>query len=100
MTLRFIPCLLVVAACAGSTAGTGGPVANRSPETTVKAFLSAARDTNLTLMATYWGGSSGPATRVCLPGGRFWAMWHWKIWITNMPLANQMCVFWKPLPTR
>ncbi len=34
---------------------------NRSPETTVKAFLAAARDTNLTLMASYWGGSSGPA---------------------------------------
>jgi len=61
VTLRFIPCLLVVAACAGSSAGTGSPVANRSPETTVGAFLAAARDTNLTLMANYWGGDAGPA---------------------------------------
>ncbi len=61
MTLRLIPCLLLVSACAGATAGAGSPVANRSPETTVTAFLAAARDTNLTLMANYWGGSSGPA---------------------------------------
>ena len=62
MTLRWIPCLLLLAACAGgSGGGTGTPMSNRSPETTVKAFLAAARDTNLTLMATYWGGSSGPA---------------------------------------
>lgn len=27
----------------------------------MKAFLAAARDTNLTLMASYWGGSAGPA---------------------------------------
>lgn len=62
VTLRWIPCVLLVAACAGgSGSGTGTPMANRSPETTVKAFLAAARDTNLTLMASYWGGSSGPA---------------------------------------
>ncbi len=36
-------------------------MANRSPETTVKAFVAAAKDTNLTLMASYWGGSAGPA---------------------------------------
>ena len=61
MTLRWIPGLLLVAACASGGAGSGGPMANRSPETTVKAFLAAAKDTNLTLMASYWGGPSGPA---------------------------------------
>ncbi|HEX5003910.1 MAG TPA: hypothetical protein VFV65_01255 [Gemmatimonadales bacterium] len=60
MRLRFLSFLLVTAACAGG-AGTSDPMANRSPETTVRAFLSAARDTNLTLMANYWGGSAGPA---------------------------------------
>lgn len=60
MTLRFIPCLLLSAACAAGS-GIGGPMMNRSPETTVKAFLAAARDTNLTLMANYWGSPSGPA---------------------------------------
>ena len=60
MRLRSLMLLLVTAACAGSASG-GDPMANRSPETTVRAFLSAARDTNLTLMANYWGGSSGPA---------------------------------------
>jgi len=60
VTLRWIPCVLLVAACAGGSGG-GSPMSDRSPETTVKAFLSAARDTNLTLMATYWGGTAGPA---------------------------------------
>ena len=62
MTLRWIPGLLLVAACASGGAGSGGSTAPRSPETTVKAFLAAAKDTNLTLMASYWGGSSGPAS--------------------------------------
>lgn len=61
MSLRYIPCLLVLAGCAGGSSGSGAAVVNRSPETTVGAFLAAARDTNLTLMANYWGGSSGPA---------------------------------------
>jgi len=66
VTLRSIPILLFAAACAG---GSAGPAANRTPETTVKAFLAAARDTNVTLMATYWGGPSGPAAQTKEPQG-------------------------------
>ena len=66
MTLRWIPCLVLVAACA-SGGGNTGTMSNRSPETTVKAFLAAAKDTNLTLMASYWGGSSGPAAQTKQP---------------------------------
>jgi len=68
VTLRWIPSVLLVAACAGGSGGANGsPMSNRSPETTVTAFLAAARDTNLTLMATYWGGSSGPAATTKQP---------------------------------
>lgn len=62
MRLRFFSGLLLVAACAGGS-GSAGSVASRSPETTVSAFLAAARDTNLILMANYWGGKSGPAAQ-------------------------------------
>lgn len=61
VTLRYLPCLLLVAACAGNT-GSSSSAMSRSPETTVQAFLAAAKDTNLTLMADYWGGPSGPAS--------------------------------------
>jgi len=62
--LRPIPILLLSAACAG---GNAGPAVSSSPEATVKAFLAAARDTNVTLMANYWGGPSGPASQTRQP---------------------------------
>jgi hypothetical protein len=60
VNLRFLPCLMLLAACAGNSAAPGAAAAH-SPESTVNAFLAAARDTNLAGMAEYWGGSAGPA---------------------------------------
>ena len=65
MTIRWIPALLLTAACAGG--GSAAPAPNRTPESTVKTFLAAARDTNVATMANLWGGSSGPAGQTKQP---------------------------------
>jgi hypothetical protein len=64
--LRWIPALLLAAACAGGNSS-AAPAPNRTPESTVKAFLAAARDTNLIKMADLWGGPSGPAGQTKTP---------------------------------
>jgi hypothetical protein len=63
-----MPALLVAAACAGGgSSSSAAPAPNRTPESTVQAFLAAARDTNVAMMADYWGGSDGPAGRTKQP---------------------------------
>lgn len=64
MKARLLPITMLLAACAGGSQGTAS---NATPENTVKAFLAAARDTNTSLMASYWGGPAGPAGQTKQP---------------------------------
>jgi hypothetical protein len=66
VTIRWIPALLLAAACAGGSSS-AAPAPNRTPESTVTAFLAAARDTNVIKMADLWGGPSGPAGQTKQP---------------------------------
>ena len=85
MTLRSIPVLLLTAAaCAG---GMANPTANRTPEAVVQSFLAAARAGNDTLMADYWGGSNGPASKTKEPQG-----YEKRIEIMRKYLANDSTV--------
>lgn len=80
MRLRLVPMFCLAAACAG---GTAGSASNSTPENTVKAFLAAARDSNTTLMANYWGGPDGPARQTKKP-----ADYEKRIDIMQRYLAN------------
>lgn len=63
MTRRWLPVLLLVAAACGG--GSQGPVAPKENAATadgaVRQFMQAVADSNINLMARYWGGPKGPA---------------------------------------
>jgi hypothetical protein len=67
---RLLAVLSLVAACGGGTtaadpARSAGPA--MSAEAAVRAFLKGVADSNLTTMATHWGGPGGPAIRTNQP---------------------------------
>jgi hypothetical protein len=56
---------------------------NRTPETSVQAFLAAARGGDVQQMAHYWGGPDGPAARTRKP-----AFWERRIEVIQKYLEN------------
>jgi hypothetical protein len=62
MTRRWLPALLLAAACGGGTIATSSPSDNApTADAAVRQFMQAVADSNITRMARYWGGSKGPA---------------------------------------
>ncbi|HWA56504.1 MAG TPA: hypothetical protein VG692_04575 [Gemmatimonadales bacterium] len=62
MTRRWLPVLLLAAACGGGSPGSAAPNENATTaDGAVRQFLQAVADSNIARMARYWGGSKGPA---------------------------------------
>jgi hypothetical protein len=62
MTRRWLPALLLAAACGGGSVGSAEPSENApTADAAVRQFLQAVADSNITRMARYWGGTKGPA---------------------------------------
>ena len=61
----------LLAACAGGTSTTADPARPTAPaasaEAAVRSFLKGVADSNLTVMATHWGGTGGSAARTNQP---------------------------------
>jgi len=66
---RLLAVISLLGACGGTTAAdparATGPA--MSAEAAVRAFLTGVADSNLTVMATHWGGAGGPAARTNQP---------------------------------
>lgn len=66
---RLLGVISLLAACSGATtadpARATGPA--MSAEAAVRSFLKGVTDSNLTTMATHWGGAGGPAARTNQP---------------------------------
>lgn len=55
--------LVVVLGCGGGAAGTAEPESRATtPEAAVRNFMQAVADSNITMMARFWGTSRGPAS--------------------------------------
>jgi hypothetical protein len=86
MTRRWLPALLLAAACGGGTIAAAGPNENApTADAAVRQFLQAVADSNITRMARYWGGSKGPAGITGQPADYLQRMTVTQAYLRNSP---------------
>jgi hypothetical protein len=68
MTNRWLPAVLLVAACGGGSTMPASPSDNAATaDAAVRQFMLAVADSNINRMARYWGTSKGPAVITRVP---------------------------------
>jgi hypothetical protein len=86
MTRRWLPALLLAAACGG---GSAGPVVTSenapTADAAVRQFMQAVADSNINRMARYWGGSKGPAAITRQPADYLQRMVVTQAYLRNSP---------------
>lgn len=87
MTYRWLPALLLLAACGGGAqAGTTGPSDNAATaDAAVRQFMQAVADSNISRMARYWGTNKGPAAVTRVPADFSQRMTLTQNYLRNSP---------------
>ena len=86
MTRRWLPALLLVAACGGGSVQSASPSENAATaDGAVRQFMQAVADSNISRMARYWGGSKGPAGVTGQPADYLQRMTVTQAYLRNSP---------------
>lgn len=86
MTRRWLPAVLLIAACGGGAVQSAAPNENAATaDGAVRQFLQAVADSNINRMARYWGTSKGPAGLTGQPADYLQRMTVTQAFLRNSP---------------